>query len=193
MAIKRIGLDFDKVLVEYPPVIPYSVITFFYRYGLVPIKRDNPGLTYRLPGPFEQKIRLLTHFSFLRRPIEDNILALKELSGEKNTELYLVSGRFGFLEKKTMELMREYGLKKYFKKIFFNFENHQPHEFKLELIKKLGIGFFIDDDIEILLYLTKKTTGVKYFWITPDKKSPSKKIEAIKNLEEFYTIYTKKA
>ncbi len=191
MALKKIGFDFDRVLIDYPPIVPYRVITFFYRYGLVPVKRNPHKLAYRVPEPVEQKIRLLTHFPIFRAPILENIDSLKKLHRQKDTQLYLISGRFGFLEERTEELLAKYGLKKYFKKTFFNFQNMQPHEFKLLMIKKFDINIFIDDDIEILSYLSKKAPELEYFWITPNTKSPSKKIIPIENLEDFYIIYTK--
>lgn len=193
MAVKKIGFDFDRVLIDYPPVVPYSVVTFFYRYGLIPVKRNSHKLVYRVPGPFERQVRLLTHFPIFRAPIVENIATLRKLYRQKNTQLYLVSGRFGFLEARTNELLKAYGLRKYFKKTFFNFQNMQPHEFKLEMIRKLGINIFIDDDIEILSYLSKKAPNLDYFWITPNTVSPSKKIVPVENLEDFYTIYTKKS
>ncbi|PIT89260.1 MAG: hypothetical protein COU27_01255, partial [Candidatus Levybacteria bacterium CG10_big_fil_rev_8_21_14_0_10_36_7] len=75
----KIGFDFDKVIVDYPPIVPASFINFCYRYGVVPLGRNSTGFSYRIPGALEQKLRLLTHFQLLRPPIKKNIDVIKKI------------------------------------------------------------------------------------------------------------------
>lgn len=189
MAIVKIGFDFDKVFVDYPPIIPSKLVTFCYRYGAIPLYRNTSQLSYRIPGPFEKRIRLMTHVPILRPAIPHNILALRKLSKEKGVQLYLISGRFDFLRARTEDLLHRYKLKPCFKKVYFDFENEQPHLFKLRIIKKEKIEIFVDDDFDLLKYLSTKAPGVRYFWITKHLTSPSKKITPISDLGDFNTIY----
>lgn len=156
-----IGFDFDKVFVNYPPFVPDIFINWIY-------KKKSKTLKYRMPGKFEQKIRILSHYPVFRHPVTDNIEALKKLA-KKNHELYLISGRLGFLDKRTEYWMQKFPIKKYFKEIYFNFDNKQSHYFKDETIKKLNITHFVDDDLDLLLYLAKHNPAVSFFWINTDR------------------------
>jgi len=59
----RIGVDFDKIFVSPPPLIPPSIIELFY-------KKKNGSLSYRIPGTVEKKLGpYLTHH-FLESPLK---------------------------------------------------------------------------------------------------------------------------
>jgi len=177
----KIGFDFDKVFVNYPPLIPDFLIDKLY-------KRKNHKLTYRFPDKLEQKIRILSHHPILRQQIKENVTALSKIAKEGTFEIYLVSGRFGFLKDRTRKFLEKYDLNNYFKGIFFNFENEQPHLFKEKTLKKLGIKKFIDDDIDLLFYLSEKIQDIELYWLNSKKPKDLKlprNIRIIKNLDEF--------
>src|SRR5207244_2295988 len=150
--------DFDKVFVDYPPLIPNFLIDWFY-------KTKNHKLTYRFPGILEQKIRILSHHHVLRPPIEENIRSFAKIAQDRKYELFLVSGRFGFLEDRTKHWLYTYNFEHYFKQIHFNFENEQPHLFKERIITHLQIDTFIDDDLDLLFYLADKHPDISFFWV----------------------------
>lgn len=188
-----IGFDFDKVFINYPPLIPYSIIDFFYK-GASALKKEGSKqkLQYRFPGPFEQKVRIATHYPILRHPIKENINALR-LIKKKGYTTYLVSSRFGFLRKRTDVVLNKYKLNKYFNEVHFNFTNKQPHIFKEETIKKLKIDTYIDDDLDLALYLSKKMPNLTIYWISDTKdeiKLPAN-ITKIATLKELLKILTK--
>ena len=182
----KIGFDLDQVFVDKPPFIPYAVLERLY-------KKKNNSLAYRIPGVFEQKIRTLSHHWFLRPPIKINIDALSEISMNNALELYLITGRFGFLEDKTDALLKRYRIERYFKGIYLDLQNEQPHVFKNRMLKKLHIERYVDDDVDLLLYLSERNLKMEFYWVTRKEHmhavSLPKNITQIKDLEEFRLKY----
>lgn len=189
----KIGFDFDRVFISYPPLIPNFLIDVFYK-GSSYFKKENKKseLSYRFPGKMEQQIRVLSHAPFLRQPIEKNVAALKKICKQKNCNTYLVSSRFGFLKKRTDNLLAKEKLLQYFDGVYFNYENLQPHKFKEEVIKRLHIDTYIDDDLDLAIYLSEHIPSLKVFWLCSKKqinqKAP-KAITVISDLDEFIEKY----
>lgn len=187
----RIGFDFDKIFINTPPLIPVSVIDYFFRHGLTFSYRDERALTYRIPGSVESKIRIASHLPFLRPPIKKNISVLHRLHQEKKHNLILVSSRFAFLKKMTFSLIKKYGLSTYFEKMYFNFQNEQPHIFKERVLREERIRVYVDDDIDLIEYLSKKLPNVSFFWITENRWHSSSRITPVPDLQTFYNKYLK--
>lgn len=188
-----IGFDFDKVFINYPPLVPSVLIDFLYKGKSYFRKRKNiDELYYRFPGKFEQQLRIFSHAPILRHPIAKNIKALEKISKTQNCKTFLVSSRFGFLKERTEKLMKSEDLSKYFTGIYFNYNNLQPHKFKEQQIRKLKIDIYIDDDLDLAIYLSKKIPTLKLYWIhngnNKSRKIPQN-IIAIKNLQEFVEKY----
>jgi FMN phosphatase YigB (HAD superfamily) len=176
----KIGFDLDKVFINTPPLIPNAVINKFYK------QRDNGVLLYRIPSRSEQLFRKAIHAPFLRQPIQANLAFLKELSNEKKHQLYLISSRFNFLKPETTRLVKKYQLDKIFDELYFNYDNKQPHEFKNEMLKKLKLDIFVDDDLSLVRYVAKNNPKTKFFWYDQQAKGKSvgDNIKAITNLGE---------
>ncbi|MBI5044906.1 MAG: hypothetical protein HZC02_03200 [Candidatus Levybacteria bacterium] len=153
----NIGFDLDKIFVDYPPLIPDSLIDRLYR------KKDERELLYRIPSHPEQFFRKISHNHYLRPPIKENITFLQSLNRKKN-KLFLISSRFGFLEKQTLSLVKRLGLHKIFENMYFNFNNEQPHLFKNRILKMLDLDIYIDDDLHLLTYVAKKNKNIKFYW-----------------------------
>jgi len=190
-----IGFDFDKVFIDYPPLVPNSVIDFLYK-GTSGIRRkkNKSKLQYRIPGNIEQQIRILSHYPIFRKPIKDNVAALKKIRKDNNCKTYLVSSRFGFLRKRTDVILKKNKLNNCFDGLFFNFQNKQPHLFKEQTIKKLNIDTYIDDDIDLALYLSSKIPSLKIFWIQDDRNIPSalpKNITPVKKVRDILKFIKK--
>lgn len=181
----KIGFDFDKVFVDYPPLIPDFLIDYLYK------NHKSTKEFYRFPSSIEQKIRILSHYPVFRHPIKDNILILKKLSQNKENEIYLVSSRFSFLKMRTESWLRIHNLSKYFKGIYFNFDNLQPHIFKYHKIKELKLDYYIDDDIDLLKYLASKKIQTKLFWLNGKlfvtKDNVPSSITVVHNLSDIFT------
>lgn len=177
----NIGFDLDKVFIDYPPLFPPSLIDKLYK------KRDNGVLLYRIPSYPEQLFRKATHFPFFRQPIKENLEFLKSIS-KKDNKLYLISSRFKFLEGTTNRLVKRYGLDKTFDSLYFNFENKQPHLFKEDVLKKLKLDLYIDDDLSLLRHVAKHNPKTKFLWLNHAQRQEPlpKNIVAITKLSDIF-------
>lgn len=176
----NIGFDLDKIFIEYPFFLPDVVINKSYK------KIVKGKLIYRIPSRPEQLLRLLLHLPIFRQPIRTNISLIKKLS-KKNNKHYLISGRFGFLKKRTNQIVKKYRFDKIFDGLYFNFDNNQPHLLKNQIIKKLNIDLYVDDDLELLKYIAFDNPKVKFFWLNKKlSKKLSKNLFAINNLSEMF-------
>lgn len=176
----NVAFDLDGIFVSLPPFVPIAIINLFYK------KRDN-GLSYRLPGKIERQIRIFSHAPIFRPPIKDNIVTLAKIFNEDKFLIYLISSRFSFLRNRTEEWNRNHKISEYFEKMYFNFDDEQPHLFKNKIIKKEKINIFIDDDLDLLLYLAAKNPNVNFYWLSGSstRKNLPRNITHIKTLSEF--------
>lgn len=176
----KIGFDLDKIFINFPPFVPDEIINRLYK------KKSNGTLLYRIPSKLEQLFRLVTHHPLLRQPIKENISFVKDLGKKNNAKYYLISSRFAFLKKRTDEIIKKNGLNLIFDDMFFNFGNLQPHIFKKEIIAKIKLNLFIDDDLPLLLFLAETDSNVKFYWLNKNKTGQlSKNIFAITKLADF--------
>ena len=180
-----IGFDFDKIFVDYPPLIPDSLINWLY-------KKPSKTLKYRYPGTLEQQLRILSHLPLFRHPIWKNIGVLEKLSQNENIKMHVVSSRFKFLQKRTEQWLQKFPISKHFVSLNFNYRNEQPHAFKNKMINQLNIQYFIDDDLDSLLYFAEKNPNKQFFWLNPSGTTkhyiPFRNITMIKNLTELPTL-----
>lgn len=177
----NIGFDLDKIFINFPPLIPEKVIDLLYKDDA------NHELKYRIPSKLEQTIRILSHHPILRTPITENLNYIKNPNLTNKNKYFLISSRFSFLKKRTTDLIKNYGLDKIFSAMYFNYENKQPHQFKNEVIKKLNLDMFIDDDLQLLEYLIDKNPKTKFFWLNNKiSKHLKKNLFAIMHISEMF-------
>jgi len=177
----NIGFDLDKIFINFPPFVPTKIINWLYK------GKPNGSLKYRIPGKAEQIIRLFSHYPLFRPPITENINYVKNLALANINIYYLISSRFSFLEKRTSDLIKLYKLDKIFNAMYFNYSNNQPHQFKNGIIKKLNLDMYVDDDLQLLEYLTDKNPKTKFFWLNNKVSKPmGKNLFAIKNISEMF-------
>lgn len=162
------GFDLDKIFIDYPPFIPSFVIDRLY-------KRKSKFLSYRIPSKIEQYIRIISHHPILRPPIFKNLKFIENLNKKPNNKIFLISSRFGFLKNRTNNLIEKHKFNELFDNLYFNFENKQPHIFKNEIIQKIKVKKYVDDDLELLFYLSKNNPKTKFFWFNKKEKGTMKK------------------
>ncbi len=178
----NIGFDLDKVFIGYPFFLPDFIIDRLYK------KKTNGELIYRIPKKPEQLLRLLIHHPLLRQPIKENIEFMRNLASKNTHRHYLISSRLGFLKNKTLNIIKKHKLNKLFEDLYFNFDNKQAHLFKNEIIQKLKIDLYVDDDRELLIFLAKKNPKTKFFWLNKKiKKTLEKNLFAINTLPEMFS------
>lgn len=175
----EIGFDLDKIFIDYPPLVPAALVDRLYK------KSWDGVLSYRIPGKLEQLIRILTHYPIFRPPIIKNIEFVKSITRNKTNKYYLLSSRFGFLRRRTEQLVKKYGLDQIFDGMFFNFSSEQPHIFKNKIIKKLKLDRYVDDDLPLLKFLAQNNSKRKFFWLNKKVNKPlQKNLFAITHLSE---------
>ena len=81
----KIGFDLDNIFINTPPIIPQRIIERLYRGKM------NGELKYRYPSKFEQKIREISHASFLRPVVKKNIFLCIVFLGSVSTNLFISS------------------------------------------------------------------------------------------------------
>lgn len=178
----NLGFDLDKIFIDYPPLVPNQLIDRLYK------KQSNGQLLYRIPSKPEQFLRLLTHRSFLRPIIKENLEFIKNITKKEKHNYYLISSRFGFLKNTTEKLIKKCNFDKIFDAMYFNFDNKQPHIFKNETIQRLKIDRYVDDDLPLLEFLSKKNPKIKFFWLNKKKSKPLKRnLLAITSLSQILT------
>lgn len=156
----RIGFDLDGVIIDKPPFIPKSILEWAIR------NHSKRILSYRYPGRREQFIRMCIHYPTFRPSITENVHLVKKLSKQNQTTLYAITGRYGFLKKRTHQWLKKHQLTKVFKAIHLNERNQQPHKFKKITIEKLKLNIFIDDDKHIVNYLKERVRKTRIILFT---------------------------
>lgn len=169
----KIGFDLDRIFINLPPFIPPQIIDWLYKRSLREIlslrKHFQKTLSYSIPKSSVSKIiRRISHIAPLRPPIKKNIKILSQILLNPNIKLYLISGRYKFLEKPTFKLLHKYNLITPFANIYLNILDEQPHLFKEKVLKKLNLDLFIDDDLDLLKHLQKQKLKTKLIWYNPD-------------------------
>lgn len=152
-----IAFDLDGVLADKPPFIPKKLLEWLFKGS----KTDS--LHYRFPHhKLEQLIRKVSHYYLFRPAVKENVSFIKKIAKDGKYELYIISGRYSFLQKETEKWLKKRGLGSIFKKVFINLKDEQPHFFKEEVLNQLKPDIFIDDDPALVNFLLKKVQ-VKIF------------------------------
>jgi hypothetical protein len=122
-----------------------------------------------------------------RPGIESNLEFLKKIP--RDHKLFLISSRFGFLKSESENIVKRFGLKKFFDGIYFNFSDQEPQLFKDKKIRDLSLDTYVDDDFPLLKYVAKKNKKTKFFWL--NKKQGrfllTRNIIAISNISDIFS------
>ena len=153
--IIRIGFDLDGVIIDKPPFMPKTLIEWLVK------SHKTKRLSYRYPeSKYERKLRYYSHHPIFRPPIAENIKLIK-LVAKKNVEIFIITSRYDFLETRTNEWFDFYKLNGLFSNRYLNLKNKQPYNFKIKTIKKLGLEIFVDDDKDLVEYMSSRVKKTK--------------------------------
>ena len=170
----KTAFDLDGVIINKPPLIPKKLMERLFK------GKNHNGLHYRFPkSKLEILIRKISHYYLFRPPIRKNIKFIKELAKNDKYELYIVSGRYSFLEKETENWLKKRGIKDLFKKVYINLNDEQPHLFKEKKLKEINPISFVDDDFLLADYLTDKIKTTKIFCLSKNNNFSSKAINVL--------------
>lgn len=166
----RVGFDFDGVIAYNPARLVRAPISLFKR-NVLGIKK----LSFFYPKTAVEKLMWkLVHNSSVFPG--NGIELFKKTVSDNKIEAHLITARYGYLDTHLNNWLKKYGIEKYFTSIHINRENKQPHLFKEETISKLKLNYFVEDNWDIVEYLSQRTNNkeqaiekkkksVKIFWI----------------------------
>jgi len=153
----KIGLDLDGVLAQ------HSLGGFWFKLRKLKEKllKKTHSSSYYFPKTIIEKIAWVA-IDWFRHPQEKEQFFL--FTQNKRLKFYLITGRFNFLEDITLKWLRKNKLITCFEKVLVNTQDLDPTEFKAKKINQLSLDFYIDDDLETISDLTKKTP-INFFWL----------------------------
>lgn len=166
----KVGFDLDGVLLYNPARIIRPVVKKFKRRFIK--KRSDKFFVPK--GPLQEKMWQLFHkSSFIVAPGFEEI---RELVEQGKIEAYLITARFDHLKPDLDRWVKKMGGEKIFKQVYHNRLNQQPHLYKAEMVNKLKLDLFVEDNWDIVRHLRElrkqKEHSTRVFWITNlfDKK-----------------------
>lgn len=159
----RVGFDLDGVLLYNPTRIVRPLVAWTKSMLL---KKDL--YTFHYPRTKLQKLAwLILHKSSLFPA--DGIETIRELARSKKIEAYIVSARYDSLKSDFHYWIRKMKAPESFTGLYHNDSDEQPHLFKERMIEKLKLDVFIEDNWDIIKYLSTNhqspITNCKIFWI----------------------------
>src|SRR3989338_5806782 len=146
----KVGFDFDGVIAYNPARLVRAPISLFKR-NILGVKK----LSFFYPKTSVEKLMWkLVHNSsvFPGTGIE----LFKKMVTEEKIEAHLITARYGYLDTHLNNWLKKHRLENYFTSIHMNRENKQPHLFKEETIGKLNLNYFVEDNWDIVEYLSEK-------------------------------------
>jgi hypothetical protein len=157
----RIAVDLDGVIAK------HALGGFWLKLRKIKEKtlKKTHLTTYYYPSTFIEKTAWKV-INGLRRPTLDKNGLFLSLAQKKEVRFFLITSRFKFLEKLTHNWLKHHRLDSLFYKVLINTPNINPLVFKEQMIKKFNIDYVIDDDLEVIDYL-KKRTAAKFYWVVP--------------------------
>ncbi len=160
MARKKIviGLDFDGV-VAYNPFRILRAPVSYIKKRFLKVKR----LKFFVPkNPAQVLLWKLFHESSIF-PAKGADL-IRKLGNDPNYELHLITARYDFLLPSLLGWLKKNHLLQSFKSINSNVNNLQPHIYKEDMVKKLNLDYFVEDNLDIVFHLRPRS-GAQILWI----------------------------
>jgi len=163
----RIGFDLDGVIAKHS----LGGLWVQLRKLKEKILKKKHSSCYYYPSMLIEK-RIWMLIDSRKRPFADEKNIFNSLAEKRKLRFYLVTGRFKFLERLTRKWLIKHDLINNFRQLLINIEDIDPIVFKAQTINDLKLNFFIDDDLETINTLKKKTKA-EFLWIVPPHKDKS--------------------
>ncbi len=165
----KVGFDLDGVLLYNPARIVRPIISLLKKKK---IAFERKELEFYVPKPGWQQLfwELMHKSSVFLAPGFNELVKLKEAG---LIEPYLITARFGHLQKDFENWKQKMKADQIFQKCYMNSQDEQPHLFKENLIKKLKLDIFIEDNWDIVRYLDVqcqikggKSCNTRVIWVS---------------------------
>ncbi len=158
----KVGFDLDGVLLYNPVRIVRPLIALLKKKKIC-INREE--LEFYVPQTRREEIMWeLFHLSSLF--LAPGYKRIAELKAKNKIEPYLITARFAHLNKDFERWKRRMKADEIFLGTYLNLKDEQPHKFKERMIKELDLDVFIEDNWDIVRYLSEVLTDRHIFWIT---------------------------
>jgi uncharacterized HAD superfamily protein len=172
----RVGVDLDGVVAKHPA----GGFWVWARKLKEKVLKNTCVSSYYYPTGCVEK----TIWKFINKQKKPFCGYDKLLCNNKkidNIKLFLVTGRFKFIEELTKKWLAKYKLDSLFEKILINTSDIDPKVFKKRMIEKYNLDYYIEDDLEVVNFLRKKTKA-KLFWVIPNYRNKNEnKFEDVKS------------
>ncbi len=157
----KIGFDLDGVILFNPSRVFRSLISKSKQAHLLPRKELE---FYHPTSQLEKLLWLLVHKSSFKLAV--GFAQLEELALSNQLELYIVSARFACLRSDTQKWQKVIDRNHIFKGIYFNDQDEQPHLFKQKMIKMLDLDIFVEDNWDVVHYLSNNQQKTQVWWLS---------------------------
>jgi hypothetical protein len=157
----KVGFDLDGVLL-YNPARIFRPITMTVKSFLKP-KSTKKTHFYYPKSKIEIFIWKIVHWSsmFLAKGLSD----IKLMKQKDLIRPYIVTSRYDCLKNDFYYWLKKMNAKNIFVGTYHNKDNLQPHIFKENMINKLELDYFFEDNWDIVKHLNIKTKA-KIYWIS---------------------------
>ena len=159
----KVGFDLDGVLLYNPARITRPIIVFLKK---IFFKKEADKFHY--PKTRLQKFIWLLFHKVVFGPAL-GYEQLKQLLKAKKIKAYIITGRNESLEDDFNHWIKRLEAKKYFAGYYFNNKNKQPYIFKEEMISKLKLDLYVEDNWDIVKHINQrskiKDQKVRVLWI----------------------------
>jgi len=161
--VLKIGFDLDGVILYNPVRIFRPLAKKFLKPIKASFLHQNKDSFYFPNSLFERWLWKILHKTNFR--INTGYDDIKKLSKNKKIKMYLITGRYSFLGQDYHTWLKKISAKKTFIKCYYNKQNKQPNQFKEDMIKKLKLDIYVEDNWDIIEKLNHHTKA-KIFWLT---------------------------
>ena len=154
-----VGFDFDGVIAYNPARVIRYPVSLFKRYvlGIERIRFYVPqtalGRTFWAVGHESSVFPAL------------GTRELRQLVKSGRIEAHLVTSRFGFLEPNLRHFLDRWHLSGVFSSVTLNYREEQPHEFKTRVIRAKKFHYYVEDNWDIVSYLSHQKLSTDIHWI----------------------------
>lgn len=153
-----VGLDFDGV-VAYSPLRILRRPIAMAKHNLFGVDKTH----FWIPQTSFQRWAWSLAFASSYFPARGTTL-LRRLTAERSIEAHLVTARFSFMHSHLDQWLHRREMHDVFAGVILNTRDEQPHLFKERIINAKRFDYFIEDNLDIVRYLTGRTK-TRMFWI----------------------------
>ena len=164
--VVRIGVDLDGVVAKHP----WRGFWVWLRRSKEKLLKKTARSRYYYPSTVVERLGWWV-INWLKTPAVVPGDLFFSLAADPGVEFYLVTSRFKFLEASTLKWLEKHQLAKCFKKILINTTDSDPLKHKKQMVEKFKLDYFIDDSLEVVYQLCRRTKA-NIFWVVPAHKKP---------------------